>query len=213
MINRIVLGSSSPRRKEILQMLGLPFEVVVPDADEHVGAVSTPEEYVSILAERKCEAVANELLSKDESIDNTLIIACDTIVYYDGMIIGKPLDEAHAGLTLGVLSDSWHTVYSGLVLRCGDKIQTDSCATGVKFAEISESQIKEYVESGEPMGKAGSYAVQLRGSSFVERIEGDFYNIVGMPVSTFCRMLKIGFYTDVFELSKRLKGKDNDGKR
>lgn len=204
MINKIVLGSSSPRRKEILTMLGLPYEVVVPDTDEKEEALSSPQTYVCALARAKGNAVAEKLISKGENIDNTLIISCDTIVYYDGFIIGKPESDMHARLTLGMLNDSWHTVFSGVCMRCGEQIFDDFCATKVKFAEMSQEEIDEYVSTGEPMGKAGSYAAQLRGSAFVERIEGDFFNVMGLPVSTVCNMLKRDFYTDVFELSKRL---------
>ena len=204
MINKIVLGSSSPRRKEILSMLGLPYEVVVPDTDESSEPAESPEKYVCVLAKAKCDAVAQKLIGQGKNIADTLIISCDTIVYYDGFIIGKPESEMHAKLTLGMLSDSWHTVYSGLCLRCGEQVCEDFCTTKVKFAELSRNEIDEYVKTGEPMGKAGSYAAQLRGSSFVERIDGDFFNVMGLPVSTLCKMIKTEFNTDVFELSKRL---------
>ena len=207
MINGIVLGSSSPRRKEILSMLGLPYEVVSPDADERLDACSSPEEYVMTIAGRKCDAVADELSRNGKYSDDTLIISCDTIVYYDKKIIGKPADDLHARVTLGMLADSWHTVYSGLVLRLGEKIACDFCATRVKFADVSEKEIEMYVASGEPRGKAGSYAAQMTGAALVERIDGDFFNVMGLPVSTLCTMLKTSFYTDVFELSRRLGGK------
>ena len=206
MINKIILGSSSPRRKEILSMLGLPYEVVVPDTDESSEPVESPEKYVCALAKAKCDAVTQKLISQGENIDDALIISCDTIVYYDNFIIGKPENEMHAKLTLGMLSDSWHTVYSGLCLRCGERICEDFCTTRVKFAELSQEEIDEYVKTGEPMGKAGSYAAQLRGASFVEKIDGDFFNVMGLPVSTLCKMIKTEFYTDVFELSNHLNG-------
>lgn len=207
MINKIVLGSSSPRRQEILSMLGLPYEVVSPDADERLDSYSSPEEYVMTIAGRKCDAVADELARKGKYSDDTLIVSCDTIVYYDKMIIGKPKDDLHAKVTLGMLADSWHIVYSGLVLRLGEKTVSDFCATRVKFADVSESEIDSYVASGEPRGKAGSYAAQMTGAALVERIDGDFFNVMGLPVSTFCALLKSSFYTDVYELSKHLGGK------
>ena len=204
MIKRIILASSSPRRKEILAMLGLPFEVVSPDADENIKEALSPEEYVCTLSERKGKTARAELIERGENLDNTLIISCDTIVYYNGMVIGKPQSELHAALTLGVLSDSWHTVYSGLTLQLGDC----SCATDVKFAAISERQINDYVRSGEPMGKAGAYAIQARGAELVERINGDFFNVMGLPVSTLSSMLKNYFKTDALELSFALKGEE-----
>jgi MAF protein len=145
---------------------------------------------------------AEKLKKRGVDISKTLIISCDTVVCYDGMVIGKPLDDAHSILTLGVLSESWHSVYSGLTLRLGAKTYTDFARTDVKFREISEKEIKQYVETGEPRGKAGSYAIQMLGSSFAERIEGDFYNIVGFPVALFTRMLKVYFGTDIFDIAE-----------
>lgn len=202
MINRIVLASSSPRRKEILEMLKIPFEIFPSDADENIETELSAEDYVMTLSKRKGEDVFSKLKKRGYDMEKTLVISCDTIVYYDGMVIGKPADKMHAALTLGVLSDSWHSVYSGLTLRLGEKVSTDFCRTDVKFREISEREIERYVASGEPMGKAGSYAIQLLGSSFAERIEGDFYNIVGLPVSLLSKMLKIDFSVEIFELER-----------
>ena len=106
------------------------------------------------------------------------------------MVIGKPPDRLHAALTLGVLSDSWHSVYSGLALYYNGECRRCAERTDVKFRELSEQEISRYVESGECEGKAGSYAIQLMGASFAERIEGDFYNIVGFPIALFVRMLR-----------------------
>lgn len=202
MINKIVLASSSPRRKEILEMLKIPFEIFPSDADENIETELSAEDYVMTLSERKGEDVFLKLKKRGYDMEKTLVISCDTIVYYDDMVIGKPADKTHAALTLGVLSDSWHSVYSGLTLRLGDRVSTDFCRTDVKFREISEKEIKKYVDSGEPMGKAGSYAIQLLGSSFAERIEGDFYNIVGLPVSLLSKMLKSDFGVEIFELER-----------
>lgn len=202
MIDKIVLASSSPRRREILEMLKIPFEVFSSDADETVDAELDAGDFVSLLSKRKGDDVAEKLKNEGKDISKTLIISCDTIVCYDGMIIGKPPDDAHAILTLGILSESWHSVYTGLTLRLGDKVYTDFARTDVKFREISEKEIKAYVETGEPMGKAGSYAIQMLGSCFAERIEGDFYNIVGFPVALFTRMLKVYFGTDIFDIAE-----------
>lgn len=202
MIEKIILASSSPRRKEILEMLKIPFEVIPSDADEEMETELDAGDYVSLLSRRKGEDVAEKLKKQGVEISKTLIISCDTIVCYDGMVIGKPLDDAHAILTLGVLSESWHSVYSGLTLRLGGKVYTDFARTDVKFREISEKEIKRYVETGEPRGKAGSYAIQMLGSCFAERIEGDFYNIVGFPVALFTRMMKVYFGTDVFDIAE-----------
>lgn len=201
MIDRIVLASASPRRKEILEMLKIPFEVIPSEADENIEMEIPPEKYVEELAYAKCTEVKNRLEKNGEDLSRTLIIGCDTIVCYDGMIIGKPPDDVHAMLTLGVLSDSWHSVYSGLALWYGDACEARASRTDVKFREISEREIWRYVESGEPMGKAGSYAIQLAGASFAERIEGDYYNIVGFPVALFTAMLK-KFGIDICDITE-----------
>lgn len=189
----IVLASSSPRRREILAKLGIPFRTVTPDADENICDAASPEEYVMQAAFRKNKA-AIELLRADDSLSaGTLLVACDTVVVYGGTIIGKPPDAAHAVLTLGMLSDSWHSVYSGLSVYGKGKTCETFARTDVKFRTISEEEILAYVDSGEPMGKAGSYAIQLKGSSFVERIEGEYENVVGFPIATFLSLLQAEF--------------------
>lgn len=189
----IILASSSPRRKEILSSLGVNFRVVTSDTDETLEGMMTPDAAVCEIAKRKCEDVKEKLLKTKDLTDHTLIIACDTVVVYEGMLIGKPLDEAHAILTLGILSDSWHSVYSGLAVYYKGKTVCRAARTDVKFRELSEAEIKAYAQSGEPMGKAGSYAIQMKGASFVERIEGEFNNVVGLPVSTLLALLREEF--------------------
>lgn len=189
----IVLASASPRRREILSMLGVTFRTVVSDAEENVSELLLPDEFVMQTAARKGEAVLEKLRTDGTLSQNTLVIACDTIVVYGGMKLGKPPDEAHAILTLGMLSDSWHSVYSGLAVSYRGKTVCRAAQTDVKFRALSEAEIMAYAESGEPMGKAGSYAVQLKGASFVERIEGDYYNIVGLPVAALLALLREDF--------------------
>jgi septum formation protein len=201
MIEKIILASASPRRKEILEMLKLRFEVIPSEAEENADEALAPSEYVSALARAKCLEIKERLEAEGRDLSRTLIIGCDTVVCYGGMVIGKPPDDVHAMLTLGVLSDSWHSVYSGLALCIGEECISSCERTDVKFREISEREIWKYVESGEPMGKAGSYAIQLSGASFAERIEGDFYNIVGFPVSLFVRMLK-RFNIDICDITE-----------
>jgi septum formation protein len=201
MIERIILASASPRRKEILETLKIPFEVIPSNADENIETEMRPDAFVAELALAKCTEVKNRLAKEGADLSRTLIIGCDTVVCYDGMIIGKPPDDVHAALTLGVLSDSWHSVYSGLALWCGDRCEARAERTDVKFRELSEREIWRYVESGEPMGKAGAYAIQLAGASFAERIEGDYYNIVGFPVSLFTRMLQ-SFDIDICDITE-----------
>lgn len=112
---------------------------------------------------------------------------------FDGKVIGKPIDEAHAILTLSLLSDSWHEVYSGISLYYDGRWVTEAVATKVKFRALSDEEIAAYVESGEPMGKAGSYAIQGRGASFAETIEGEYYNIVGLPLAKMISLLQTEF--------------------
>ena len=192
-ISDIILASSSPRRKEILETVGVPFRVVTSEADESVPDALAPDGVVCEIAGRKCEAVLERLKREGGLQDKTLLIACDTVVVYEGMVIGKPLDEAHAILTLGILSDSWHSVYSGLAVYYKGRTVTRAARTDVKFRELSEREIMAYAQSGEPMGKAGSYAIQMKGASFVERIEGEFNNVVGLPLVTLLALLREEF--------------------
>lgn len=184
-----VLASASPRRRELLENLGISFRVIVSDADETITDAATAADFVTVAASRKGEAVL-QMLKKDEMLgENTLVLACDTVVVYDGMVIGKPENEMHARLTLSMLSDSWHTVFSGLWVCYKGKTVTEAVRTDVKFREISDSEVSAYVASGEPMGKAGSYAIQGKAASFVSRIEGEYANVVGLPVAALTELL------------------------
>ena len=153
-IKRIILASASPRRREVLEKIGLKFDVIPSDTDENISKDMPCGEYVMALAKLKGESVRDALIKKGEDLSETLIISCDTVVYYDKMIIGKPKSDLDAKLTLGMLSDSWHSVYSGLCLIFGDTEMCEYARTDVKFAEISERDIEKYVETGEPRGKA-----------------------------------------------------------
>jgi len=199
---RIVLASASPRRREILEKFGVRFDIIPSSADENADGSAPCGEYVCALAKKKGDAVRQKLIADGEDISDTLIISCDTVVYFNGMIIGKPENENIAALTLGMLSDSYHSVYSGMSLIFGDAEMCDYAKTDVKFAEISENDIEKYVKSGEPMGKAGSYAIQGGASAFVEKIDGDYYNVVGFPLALFCRMIKSMFGISIFDLGE-----------
>ena len=205
MFNKIILASSSPRRKEILTNLGLKYQIIIPDCDENVDQLLPPDEYVKQLSQRKGENVLARI--KDEKVDlkDTLIVSCDTIVYFDygdGIILGKPKDDRDAYLMISLLSDSWHSVFSGVTLIDGNtgKVYSDAIETRVKFKMINDKQIEDYINTGEPFGKAGAYAMQLMGGAFVEKIDGDWSNVVGLPVSLFTTMLSAYFNTDIFEL-------------
>ncbi|MBQ3489583.1 MAG: septum formation protein Maf [Clostridia bacterium] len=189
----IILASSSPRRKEILESVGVDFRIVTSDTDESVEESLPHDRAVCEIAKRKCEAVLEKLKEEGELHANTLVLACDTVVVYGGMRIGKPESDMHAMLALGVLSDSWHSVYSGLAVYYKGRTACRAARTDVKFREISEEEIAAYTASGEPRGKAGSYAIQLGGSAFAERIEGEFNNVVGLPLTALLALLREEF--------------------
>ena len=204
-IKRIILASASPRRREVLEKFGLKFDVIPSDADENISKDMACGDYVTALAKIKGESVRDALVARGEDVSDALIISCDTVVYYDKMIIGKPKSDLDARLTLGMLSDSWHGVFSGLCLILGDTEICEYAETDVKFAEISERDIERYVATGEPKGKAGSYAIQGRAAAFVEKIDGDYYNVVGFPLALFSRMMKYDLGISVFD-----QGDEND---
>ena len=193
----ILLASGSPRRKELLTQAGFRFAVKTADVDETTEE-KDPVKVVETLSRRKAEAVYNVVYSgeeKSEEIDkescNPLVVAADTIVSRDGEILGKPQDEADACRMLRELSGRTHVVYTGVTLITPDGVRrTFSNGTKVKFYPLSEEEIREYVASGEPMDKAGAYGIQGLGARLVERIEGDYNNVVGFPLAHFIRVLE-----------------------
>lgn len=199
-IKRVILASASPRRREVLEKFGIKFDVIPSDADENISTDMACGDYVMTLAKMKGESVRDALIEKGEDLSDTLIISCDTVVHYDGRVIGKPKSNVDASLTLGMLSDSWHSVYSGLCLIIDGIELCDFARTDVKFSEISVRDIERYVSSGEPMGKAGSYAIQGLAAAFVEKIDGDYYNVVGFPLSLFIKMLRYDLGVSIFDL-------------
>ena len=181
---KIILASKSPRRKEILSSLGVQFEVVTKDTDES-SDITDPELLVKELSFRKGKAVFDEINDKD-----TLVISSDTVVALDGVILGKPKSEEEAKQMLKQLSGREHTVVSGVTLMYNDKVISDSEVTYVKFSNLSDDIINSYVATKEPMDKAGSYGIQGLGCLLVEGIEGDYYNVVGLPVCRLGQMLR-----------------------
>ncbi len=194
-MGKIILASSSPRRQEILKRIGLSFKTVNPDLDEVIDQEMPPEDIVSHWSRKKAEAVAAHYGSED------IVIAADTIVYFDGNILGKPTDETDAFKTLTMLSGSWHTVYTGITIIRGDDVLTDVESTTVLFRELSSKQIEHYIDTGEPMDKAGSYGIQDLGALFVERIDGDIYNVIGLPLYRLSLMLS-HFGIDLLSLER-----------
>lgn len=192
---RIILASKSPRRKEILENLGLKFEVMVADADES-SDIKDPALLVRTLAERKGRAVAQRL----DSLTDTLIIASDTLVYAEGEFLGKPRDRDDARRMIGMLADNKHIVVSGIYLNyCGEE-RSAASSTAVVFGEMTDCEIERYISSSEPYDKAGGYAVQGLASVYIKGIEGDYFNVVGLPVNLLSDILKIEFNKDIFEL-------------
>ena len=179
----IILASKSPRRHALLERMGVgEFTVMESQADENVDESLPPEEVVRRLAERKADAVLPRVKPGD------IVIAADTIVTLEGAILGKPKDKLDAFQMLSLLSGTRHQVYTGLaVCQDGKRIVEHEC-TSVYFREVSGKEIEGYIATGEPMDKAGAYGIQGRGSLLVERIDGDYYNVVGLPI---CRLGKI----------------------
>lgn len=178
----LVLASQSPRRAEILRNAGIPFVVRVTPVDETPRDGEKPEEYVQRLAEEKARAVHAE--------DSETVLGADTTVVIDGAMLGKPADAADARRMLKLLSGRKHEVITGIAIRRGGRVTCDWAITSVWFARMSECEIDDYVASGEPMDKAGAYAIQGLASKFVEKVEGGYFNVVGLPVSLVYRRLK-----------------------
>ena len=171
----LVLASQSPRRSEILRQAGIPFTVRAADVDESVLASESPADYVQRLAAAKAYAI--------EAADGETVLGADTTVVIDGEILAKPADAADARRMLARLSGRRHEVLTGICLRRGGHTIRDYAATGVVFATLSDAEIDEYVATGEPMDKAGAYGIQGLASKFVERIDGDYFNVMGLPVA------------------------------
>lgn len=179
---RIVLASGSPRRQELLTRIGIrDFAVRVPQVEEWYPQGLTPPEIVSYISREKSQAVPSE--------EDEIVITADTMVFLDDQRLGKPQDEADALRMLTALQGRRHTVCTGVTVRQGDRVLTESEATGVVFRPAEESELRAYIATGEPMDKAGSYGVQGKGALLVERLEGDFFNVMGLPVLRLSRML------------------------
>lgn len=179
----IVLASRSPRRRQLLEQMGLrDFRIVSSGADETASPSLTPPALVEALSARKAAAVQHAAAAGD------LIIAADTVVALDGRVLGKPADGPDAFAMLSALSGRRHQVYTGLTVVCGAQRLTEHEVTAVTFRSLSSAEICAYIATGEPMDKAGAYGIQGRGALFVEGIEGDYYNVMGLPV---CRLGRI----------------------
>lgn len=172
---RIILASGSPRRAEILGSVGWEFTKAVPDIDETERPGELPEDYVQRLAREKASEVSS-------AFQGVPVLGADTTVVVDGQIIGKPADMADAKRMLGLLSGRWHEVLTGVAVVCDGIDRVGIQSTRVKFARMSTSEIEFLAENGSPLDKAGAYAVQAQAALFIEGIEGDYWNVVGLPI-------------------------------
>lgn len=179
----MILASQSPRRRELLSLITADFKVIPAKGEEILPEGIAPSEAVILLSRQKAAEIYKEY-------KNETIIASDTVVAIDGKILGKPADEADAAAMLRLLSGRTHSVFTGVCIISPDG--GESCfaeETTVEFWQLSEQQIADYVKSGEPMDKAGAYGIQGAGALLVKRINGDYYNVMGLPVGRLYREL------------------------
>ena len=178
----IVLASGSPRRAEILTSVGWEFTKVVPDIDESERAGESPEVYVQRLAQEKADAVTHMRT-------DAIVLAADTTVVVKGAILGKPNDLEHAREMLRILSGRWHDVLTGVAVCKNGVTSVGLERTGVKFVEMNAAEVEFLARKGDPLDKAGAYAVQAQAALFIEQIRGDYWNVVGLPISLVYRLL------------------------
>lgn len=197
-MEKIVLASSSPRRRELMAQAGFAFEVLVSEADETI-ETETPGEMVEVLSERKAAAVAEEIKKQGFAEESILLVGADTMVAIDGKKLGKPKDEKGAEEMLEELSGRTHQVYTGVTLirlrkaENGSILQesrTFSEGTDVSFYPLTKEEIRSYIATGEPMDKAGAYGIQGKAAVFVKEIKGDYNNVVGLPIARLYQELK-----------------------
>lgn len=181
-MKRFILASASPRRKEILANAGFEFEIIVSDVDENITEDLSPSETVEELAKRKALAVWEE--NKD-----AVVFGCDTVVAVDGKILGKPRDDEEAFEMIKMLSGKAHTVSTGVCICDADKVSVFSNTTLVEFYPLSDETIRSYVATGESRDKAGAYGIQGFGSVLIKEIKGDYFSVMGLPVSESSRVL------------------------
>jgi septum formation protein len=187
---KLILASASPRRAELLRQVGIPFDQVVPDICEQVEGQLAPEELVCLLARRKAEAIARKF-------DRGLVLAADTLVHYRGLMLGKPADAEEAGRMLQLLSGDHHEVISALYLidAATGRIESGLSTTTVWMKELTEQEIAAYLATNEPYDKAGAYGIQGFAALFISRIEGCYFNVVGLPLNLLQELLNNMHFT------------------
>ncbi len=178
----VILASQSPRRKTLMEVFSIPFTVRVSDADETMDSQKDPAAQVAQVSLKKAQAVSHQY--------DDVVIAADTIVVCQGEILGKPKDAQDACRMLRLLSGKKHQVMTGLTVLHQDKIEVSTEITDIYFRILTDSEIESYVRSGEPMDKAGAYGIQGGGALFAEKIVGDYYNVVGLPICRLGQVLK-----------------------
>lgn len=179
----IILASKSPRRRALLEQMGVrDFRIVTPDIDEHMDRDLPPAELVRQISLEKAQAVAAQ------ADPNTVVIAADTVVALDGVVLGKPAGKEEAFRMLSLLSGNRHQVYTGLTVLRGEQVFSQWEETAVTFRSLTAEEIEAYIATGEPMDKAGAYGIQGYGALFIQGISGDYYNVMGLPV---CRLGQI----------------------
>ena len=178
----IILASKSPRRQQLLRQLGVEFTIQTADIDETMFPGRKPEDEVARVSALKARAV---VCAPDD-----LVISADTIVVADDMILGKPKNEADASKMLRLLSGRAHTVMTGLSVRRGDTVCTEVIQTSVWFRDLTNDEIARYIATGEPMDKAGAYGIQGLAGLFVERLDGDYFSVMGLPICKLGEMLR-----------------------
>ena len=183
-MKKLVLASASPRRRELLTQVGVRFDVLTADIDESVIAGESPEVYTQRLALEKARTV----LARCDA--DTYVLGADTTVSVDGALLGKPADADDAARMLRMLQGRPHEVITGVALVSATSSQIVAETTRVFFSPMSESEIAAYIATGEPMDKAGAYAIQGKAARWIPRIEGDYANVVGLPLSQVCTLLK-----------------------
>ena len=179
----VVLASGSPRRRQLLEMVGVPFQVVAPEVDERVRDGEPPEAYVRRLARAKAAAVAARR-------PRALVLAADTTVVLEGEIFGKPRSAEEAVAMLRRLQGKTHRVMTAVAVARGERLEDALDVTAVTFRPLTEAMIVDYVATGEPLDKAGAYAIQGKGAALVARVEGEFYGVMGLPLRLALELLE-----------------------
>ena len=182
-VPRIVLGSASPRRRELLSLIAVPHDVIPADIDEAEHAGEAPAAYVERLAREKATAVAR-------AAPDALVIGADTTVVIDGAILGKPADTADAARMLGMLAGRSHAVYTSVAVCHDGRLESDIEVVAVSMRPLGADEIEAYIATGEPMDKAGAYGIQGYGATIVDRIDGDYFAVMGLPLVRLVRLMQ-----------------------